>query len=90
MMNDATNKKIVIVEAKYISNPEDVKNFRNQIEDAEKQVSKYLNSEEWAADYGVIVVISWPPEDVLDDIPYPAKVGEFNNPYIEWVGRKGG
>ncbi len=91
VMKDAeTNKKVVIVEAKYISNPEDVKNFRNQIEDAEKQVSKYLNSAEWAADYGVIVVISWPPEDVLDDIPYPAKVGEFNNPYIEWVGRKGG
>jgi len=44
------NKKAVIVEAKYISNQEDVKNFRNQIEDAEKQVSKYLNSEEWAAD----------------------------------------
>lgn len=60
------------------------------MKDAEKQVSKYLNSAEWAADYGVIVVISWPPEDVLDDIPYPAKVGEFNNPYIEWVGRKGG
>jgi len=84
------NKKAVIVEAKYISNQEDVKNFRNQIEDAEKQVSKYLNSGEWAADYGVIVVISWPPEDVLDDVPYPAKVGEFNNPHIEYFSKEGG
>ncbi|MGB9718823.1 MAG: hypothetical protein ACPL4E_10395, partial [Thermoproteota archaeon] len=89
MKNAETDEKIAIVEAKYVSNPENVKDFGERIEEAKEDVNRYLNSEEWAADYGAIVVISWSPEDILGDIPYPAKVGEFNNPHIEWVSRGG-
>ncbi|MEM3448873.1 MAG: hypothetical protein QXU11_06855 [Thermoproteota archaeon] len=84
-----TDKKITIVEAKYTSDPEDVKTFGDQIRGAKGDVNKYLNTVEWAADYGIMVVICWPPGDVLSDVLYPAKIEEFNNPYIEWVSRGG-
>jgi len=72
-----------------VSDPEDVKDFRTQLVRAREKIQEYLNDLRWRADRGAIVIVSWPPEWILADIPYPTKVGEFNNPYIEWVSREG-
>ncbi|MGQ9690803.1 MAG: hypothetical protein ACUVQY_05995 [Thermoproteota archaeon] len=88
--NAETNKRIAVVEVKYVSDPEDTETFRRQLNNAIKEIRGRLADPEWAADYGVIVIIAWPPEWVLGEIPYPAKIGEFNNPHIEYFSKEGG
>ncbi|MGB9718440.1 MAG: hypothetical protein ACPL4E_08390 [Thermoproteota archaeon] len=90
MKNAEADRRIVIVEVKYVSDPEDVEDFGKQLNEAKKDVQRYLNDPEWKADHGVIAIVAWPPEWILSNMPYPTKVGEFNNPYIEWISREGG
>jgi hypothetical protein len=90
MKNTETGKRIIIMEVKYVGDPENVKDFENRIAEAREEIIRYLNDERWRADHGAIVIISWPPEWILADVLYPTRVGKFNNPYIEWVSRKGG
>ena len=88
--NTETNKLIAVVEAKYVGNSENVWEFGDQLNEAIQQVRDRMESWRGGCDHGVVVVICWPPEDILGDILYPAKVGEFNNPNIEYFGREKG
>jgi len=85
-----TNKLIAVVEAKYVGDPEDVGEFGDQLNEAIQQVKDRMESWRGGCDHGVVVVVCWPPEDILGDIPYPDKVGEFNNPHIEYFSREKG
>lgn len=80
MKNTETGKRIIIMEVKYVGDPENVKDFENRIAEAREEIIRYLNDERWRADHGAIVIISWPPEWILADVLYPTRVGKFNNP----------
>jgi hypothetical protein len=85
-----TKERITVIEVKYVSDVEDVKKFEGQLSKAREQVQERLTNPKWTADYGVVVVIAWPPELILTDKPLPDKVGEFNNPHIEYFSKEGG
>jgi len=88
--NTETRKLIAVVEAKYVRDPENVGEFGKQLNKGIGQVKDRMKNWREGCDYGAVVVVCWPPEDILDDAPYSDKVGEFNNPYIEYFSREGG
>jgi len=85
--NTETNILIAVVEAKYVGDPENVGGFEDRLNEAIQQVKDRMKNWRGGCDHGAIVIICWPPEDILGDILYPAKVGEFNNPHIEYFSR---
>lgn len=84
-----TGKRVAVIEAKYVWDPENVEEFKDQLNDAIRQINNRFSDPDWTAPHGVIVVIAWPPQDILDDIQYPPKVGDYNNPYIGYFERGG-
>lgn len=72
-----TDERIAVIEVKYIGDPENVKEFGDQLNGARTQIKKRFNDPDWAAPYGVIVVIAWPPEKIVEDEPYPEMVGSY-------------
>ncbi|MBO3755253.1 MAG: hypothetical protein FGF53_10340, partial [Candidatus Brockarchaeota archaeon] len=84
--------RVAIVEVKYLSDPKNVEYFERRISEAREQLTdKYFKSKEWTAPYGMIFIIAWPAEEVINDIPHPPKVEDltigksYNNPYIETI-----
>ncbi|MCX8183064.1 MAG: hypothetical protein N3F08_01390 [Crenarchaeota archaeon] len=85
-----TNEIVTVLEVKYVSDPKDIGDFEDRLNEAARQVKGYLADPEWASPYGVTVVIAWPPEQILNDEPCPPIVGIYKNPCIEFFSREGG
>jgi len=79
--------RIAVVEAKYVGDV-NTDEFEKQKGRAVNQLKSRMVDPQWTAPYGVVVVICWPAEWILNDVNYPGKVGEFNNPYIQYFTRE--
>lgn len=85
-------ERVAIVEVKYLSDPKNVEYFERRISGAREQLTdKYFKSKEWTAPYGMICIIAWPAQEVINDIPHPPKVEgrtigkSYNNTCIETI-----
>ncbi|MEM2612157.1 MAG: hypothetical protein QXJ45_05980 [Thermoproteota archaeon] len=85
-----TSERIAVVEVKYVGDPENVEEFGKQLNEARIQIKDRFNDPKQTAPYGVVVVIAWSPEQIINDEPYPPTVGSYKNPYIEYHSREGG
>ncbi|MCX8182815.1 MAG: hypothetical protein N3F08_00110 [Crenarchaeota archaeon] len=52
---------ITVIEVKYVENPENIEGFERQIKDARTESNRFEDPK-WAAPYGVILIITWSPE----------------------------
>ncbi|MGB9717715.1 MAG: hypothetical protein ACPL4E_04670 [Thermoproteota archaeon] len=89
---------IAVVEAKYLSNPNDPEDFKSAISEAKVQVEGYMG--QYNANHGIIIVMAWDPNKILEQIRMygriskdmidPSKVGDYKNPYIGYFSKEGG
>ncbi|MBO3842562.1 MAG: hypothetical protein FGF48_09155 [Candidatus Brockarchaeota archaeon] len=84
-----TGERVTVIEVKYVGNPENIKEFGDQLNAARIEIENRFNNPEWTAPYGVVVVVAWPAKDIIEDEPYPPMVGSYKNPYIEYLSREG-
>ncbi|MBO3754915.1 MAG: hypothetical protein FGF53_08605, partial [Candidatus Brockarchaeota archaeon] len=65
-----TDERIAVIEVKYIGDPENVKEFGDQLNGARMQIEDRFRDPKWTAPHGVIVVIAWSPEKIIEDAIY--------------------